>query len=68
MASAMGIAAMRSRPVRPLLERVDFLAHGAAVADDAACPFQHPLAFRGEILEPRAAIDQEDAETSPRVA
>ena len=46
-----------------LLERVDFLAHSAAVADDAACPFEHPLALRGEILETRAAIDQEDAET-----
>ena len=48
---------------QPVLERVDLLAHGAAVADDAARPVEHALAFRREILEPRAAIDQQHAET-----
>src|SRR4029077_6384297 len=46
-----------------VLERVALLAQGAAVADDAASPVEHALAFRCEILEPRAAIDQEHAET-----
>src|ERR1700690_1052816 len=46
-----------------VLERVNLLAHGAAVADDAARPVEHPLALRREILEPRAAIDQKHAET-----
>src|SRR6202023_4251753 len=48
---------------QPVLEGVDLLAHGAAVADDAARPVEHAFAFRREILEPRAAIDQKHAET-----
>ncbi len=62
MATAVGMAAMRSRPARPCLSALHFLAHGAGIADDAARPIEDPLAFRGKILEPRAAIDQEDAE------
>ena len=44
------------------LQRVDLLAHGARVADDAARPVEHALAFRGEALEARAALHQEHAE------
>ena len=32
-------------------QRIDLLAHGASVADDAARPVEHPLAFRREALE-----------------
>ena len=42
-------------------ERIDLLTHGARVADDAARPVEHALAFRGKALEARAAVDQEHA-------
>ncbi len=42
-------------------QRLDLVAHGAAVADDAPRPFEHPFAFGREALEPRAAVDQQDA-------
>jgi hypothetical protein len=42
-------------------QRVDLLAHRAAVADDAARPVEHALAFRGEAAEARAAVDQQHA-------
>ena len=45
-----------------LLQRVDLLAHGAGVADDAARPVEHALAFRREALEARAALHQQHAE------
>ena len=44
------------------LQRVDLLAHGARVADDAARPVEHPLALGGEALEARAALHQQHAE------
>ena len=44
--------------------RAHLLAHGAGVADDAARPFQHPLALRRQALEARAAVDEHDAELS----
>jgi hypothetical protein len=46
MASAVGMAAILDMPDKPALERVDLLAHGARVGDDAPRPFQHALAFR----------------------
>ncbi len=46
-----------------MLERVDLFAHGAGIADDAACPFKDPFAFRREILKTGAAIDEQNAET-----
>ncbi len=33
------------------LQRIDLLMHGARIADDAARPVEHALAFRGESLE-----------------
>src|SRR5262249_36151014 len=42
-------------------ERIALLSHRAAIADDAPCPFEYPLAFGCEALEPRAPIDQQDA-------
>ena len=42
-------------------QRIDFLAHGAAVADDAARPVEHALAFGREALEARTAIHQQHA-------
>ena len=47
---------------KAVLEGMDLLAHGAGVADDAACPVQHPFALGREVLETRATIDQKDAE------
>ena len=44
------------------LQRVDLLMHGAGVADDAPRPVEHPLAFRGEALEARAALHQQNPE------
>ena len=44
------------------LQRVDLLAHGARVADDAARPVEHALAFRGEALEARSALHQQHPE------
>jgi hypothetical protein len=32
-------------------QRIDLLAHGAGVADDAPCPFQHALALRRKPLK-----------------
>src|SRR5262249_32604451 len=46
-------------PAEPMAQRIDLLAHGAAVADDAPCPIEHALALRREALEARAAIDQQ---------
>ena len=48
IASAVGIAAMRSWPVSPWRSALISCAHRARVADDAARPFQHLLAFRRE--------------------
>jgi hypothetical protein len=42
-------------------QRVDFLAHGAGVADDAPRPVEHALTLRGEALKARAAVDQQHA-------
>ena len=42
---------------------MDLLAHGAGVADDAARPIEHALAFRREALEAGAAVDQQHAES-----
>src|SRR5262245_28946640 len=42
-------------------QRVDLLAHGAAVADNPAGPFQHPLPLRGKAWKTRPAIDQQHA-------
>ena len=53
---------MRSRPAKSVPERVHLLAHGAGVADDAARPFEHALAFGGKALETGAAVDQQHAE------
>ena len=47
---------------KAVLQRIDLLAHGAGVADDAARPVEHPLAFRGEALEARAALHQQHPE------
>ena len=47
---------------KPVPRRAHLLVHGAGIADDAARPFQHPLAFRRQPLEARAALDQHDAE------
>ena len=61
IASAVGIAAIRSRPVRPWRSALISCAHRARVADDAARPVEHALAFRREALEARAAVDQQHA-------
>ena len=45
-----------------VLQRIDLLTHGTGVADDAARPIEHPLAFRGEALETRAALHQQHPE------
>ena len=62
MASAVGMAAMRIWPAQAVLQRVDLLVHGAGVADDAARPVEHPLAFRRETLEARSALHQQHPE------
>ena len=63
IASAVGIAAMRRCPTRwPCFSARTSCAHGAAVADDALGPVQHPVAFRGQAAIARAAIDQEQAQ------
>ena len=46
-----------------MLQRVDLLTHGAGIADDAPRPFEYAHAFRREVLEAGAAVDQEDAES-----
>ena len=43
------------------LQGVDFLAHGARIADDAPRPIEHALAFRRETLEARAALHKQHA-------
>jgi hypothetical protein len=48
-------------PGQSVPQRVEFLPHGAGIADDAARPLEHPLAFRREAPKPRAAIDQQHA-------
>ena len=48
-------------PRQAVTQRVDLLAHGAAVADDPARPIQHALALRREALESRAAVHQQHA-------
>src|SRR5262249_23165649 len=45
-----------------MLERVDLLAHGTRVADDAARPVEHALALRRESLKARTALHQKHAE------
>ena len=40
-------------------QRVELLAHGAGVADDAPRPVEHPLTLRGEAAEPRSPVDQQ---------
>jgi hypothetical protein len=62
MASAVGMAAMRIWPAQAVLQRIDLLAHGARVTDDAAGPVEHPLALGSEALEARAPLHQEHAE------
>src|SRR4029078_3892803 len=47
---------------QPVSQRMNLLTHGAAVADNAARPIEHTLAFGREALESGAAIDQEHAE------
>src|SRR5499427_1443561 len=44
-----------------MAQRVELLAHGARVADDAARPSKHPLALGGEAAKARAAVDQQHA-------
>ena len=61
IASVVGIAAMRSRPVRPWRRASSSCRIGAAIADDAARPIQHPLALGREAAEAGAAIDQQHA-------
>ena len=63
MASAMGIAAMRSRPVRPCLSAwtSSRMARLSPTMRRAQSSTRSPSGR--EILEPRAAIDQEHAET-----
>ena len=56
------MAAIRSRPTRPCRKRMNLLAHGAGVADDAPRPVEHALALGREALEPRAAVDQQHAQ------
>src|ERR1700680_900283 len=46
----------------PVLQRLDLLAHGARVADDAARPIEGALALVGEADEARTALHQHDAE------
>src|SRR3984893_10179934 len=41
------------------LGRMNVLAHGARVADDAPRPFEHALAFRRQPVKARAAIDEQ---------
>src|SRR5215467_10490424 len=56
----------RSKPQpsgESMAEGMHFLAHRARVADYAARPFEHALAFRSETLEPGTAVDQQDAES-----
>jgi hypothetical protein len=55
MASAVGIAAMRSRPVSPWRSALISARMARCVADDAARPVEHLLAFRREAAEARAA-------------
>src|SRR4051794_38882752 len=47
---------------KSFLQRIDLVAHGARVADDAARPFQRALALRREANKTRAALHQRDAE------
>src|SRR5712691_966640 len=42
-----------------MAQGLDLLAHRAAVANNAARPFQHPLPLRREALKTRAAIDEQ---------
>ena len=49
-------------PGEAVAQRVDLLAHGARVADDAARPVERALALGGETDEARAALHQQDAE------
>src|SRR5262245_45079776 len=43
-------------------QRVDLLAHGAGVADDAPRPVEHALAFRREALEARTPLHEQHTE------
>ena len=61
IASAVGIAAMRRRPVSPWRSALISGAHRALVADDAPRPVEHALAFGRQSAEARAAVDQQHA-------
>ena len=43
-------------------EGADLVAHGAGVADETARPGEHALTLGGKPHEPRAAMDEEDAQ------
>src|ERR1700731_4589110 len=49
----------RQMPGERGLRRMNVLAHGARVADDAPRPFEHALAFRRQSVKARAAIDEQ---------
>jgi len=46
-------------PRQAVPQRIDLFAHRAAVADDAARPFQDALPLRGEALKARTTADQQ---------
>jgi hypothetical protein len=62
IASVVGMAVNAQPAVETVLERMHFLPHRPAIADDAPRPIEHPFAFRCKILKSRAAIDQKDTE------
>jgi hypothetical protein len=47
---------------KSVLQRVDFLTHGAGVADNAPRPVKRAFAFGCKTLKPRPALHQHDAE------
>src|ERR1700704_5856268 len=59
LGSAVGTAASVKLPGERGLGRMNVLAHGARVADDAPRPFEHALAFRRQSVKARAAVDEE---------
>jgi hypothetical protein len=61
MASVVGLAAMRIW-WQGRAERVDLLAHGARITDDAPRPIEHALTLGREALEARAALHEQYAE------
>ena len=62
MASAVGIAAMRTWPESPMAGGPHLLAHRAGVTDDPPRPFERPLSLGREALIARTALHQHDAE------